>query len=471
MKSKPWPAARFVALLGIGLSLLCGCGKHNEAGIAAAAEAQALPSRIAIQAKHLGWGMHSANLTLVLSNRVYRAGSFTVEPVLVSNLIAAAQRPWPQAGSWVEFPIDFENLGLNAAWAKTNQQRLLELFSGDPKSAPFPNASGRQRRWLTNALADIRQLEASVRHLYEQVWTDDSPSMSLQFEDDGGRFVAEPLQISTKSQWPFLLPWQVRVGTNQFVSGNADISRAVAAILPPGFLLRDRLDRDPAQLVDYGFFSVVHNYLIQSTLEETFGESAHLPRGFRLEQCWITAASRDRIPEAIQATAHRTNWPGGLTAPVSSRIACGVATNLDAALAEAGAKVELLLQQPWLRQRVLNTTNISVQLLERSPDQPWMRTHMNQARRNAFYDRIQSEFSRTIGFTMRESGERVSEWALFEDGRLLLYGFAGDGVLDWSPAELGFRGDSRLLQSSGSINYVGVFVGPDGKIAEVVAPE
>jgi hypothetical protein len=38
------------------------------------------------------------------------------------------------------------------------------------------------------------------------------------------------------------------------------------------------------------------------------------------------------------------------------------------------------------------------------------------------------------------------------------------------PAELGFEGDERMLRSS-TINLVGIFVGPEGTITEVVPPE
>jgi hypothetical protein len=94
---------------------------------------------------------------------------------------------------------------------------------------------------------------------------------------------------------------------------------------------------------------------------------------------------------------------------------------------------------------------------------------MDEVGRAAFYDRIQPALRRSLGFSLRE-GQRVSEWAILEDGRLLLYGFTGDGVLDWKPDELGFQGDQRMLHSS-TINRVGVFMGPTGTITEVVLPE
>jgi hypothetical protein len=59
---------------------------------------------------------------------------------------------------------------------------------------------------------------------------------------------------------------------------------------------------------------------------------------------------------------------------------------------------------------------------------------------------------------------------VLDDGRLLLYGFTGNGVLDWKPVDLGFQGEPRMLQSM-LINFVGVFVDAEGQITEVVPPE
>ncbi len=121
--------------------------------------------------------------------------------------------------------------------------------------------------------------------------------------------------------------------------------------------------------------------------------------------------------------------------------------------------------------RLSRSNNVTVGVEpERSPDHQWLRGHMDKVGRASFYDRIQPALRRSVGFVLREGPQRSSEWAMLEDGRVLLYGFTGSGVLDWQPGELGFRGDSRLLRSY-SINFIGVFVGPDGKLTEVVQPD
>jgi hypothetical protein len=205
-----------------------------------------LPNQIIITAEHSGWGFRSTNLTLVLSNGVYGAGSYAVAPNLVSNLIALAKRPWPRppTNSWPSFMIDPANFGLDDAWLRTNYPRLLQSFSTNTDNMPFPNASEQQRAWLTNALGDIGLLGEVLRDCFRVSWTDDYPKLELRFEQDDGKTVEQVCRLSTSAQQAFMLPWQVYDGTNELTSGNADISRAVMRILPQGFLLRDRLEGD-----------------------------------------------------------------------------------------------------------------------------------------------------------------------------------------------------------------------------------
>ena len=436
-----------------------------------------LPTQIVIRAEHFGWGFRSTNLTLTLSNGVYAAGTYTVAPALISNLMAVAKRPWPQppTNAWPRFIVDPVNLGLDAAWLKTNYQPLLQSFSTNSGKGPFPNTSERQRAWLTNALADLDLLGEGLRGLFAGgMWTDDYPSLELRFEHDDGHTVEQVFRLSTRAQPWFMLPWQVYDGAREFTSANADISRAVVQVLPPGFLLRDRLDADVFQMVRTGFLRLpkVNQFIQKSTLEETLGDEVKtFLQVFERPYCVISGGGYVGYPDSFTATLHRTNWPKGLTMSIQTGVEHGVVTNLKAILDNADGRVAPLLKQEWLMSRFKSPGGLSAEVkAEGSPDHQWLRGHMDKVGRAAFYDRIQPALRRSLGFLLREGSQRASEWAILEDGRLLLYGFTGDGVWDWKPDELGFQGDERMLHSS-TINRVGVFVGPEGTITEVVRPE
>jgi len=454
-----------------------------------------MPTHIVIRSDQFGRGsFKSTGHTLVLSNGVYAAETYTVAPALISNLMAVAKRPWPKpsTNTWHGFAIDPANLGLNAAWVKSNYQRLLESYSDKSRREAFPNASERQRAWLTNALGDLELLGDGLRGCFAGFLTDDYPSLELRFENHDGQHVEQVFRLSTMAHLRFMLPWEVCDGSHEFTSGNADISRAVVQILPPGFLHGDRLDGDLFQVVLGGFVESqqVHAFIKKSTLEDTLGDEVDAPpQGVELRTCSISGRSYERYPDTFRATLHRTNWPERLTMAIESGIERGVVTNLKAILSRADARAAPLLKQQWLVSRVKGPGNVSLEVKpEGSLDQQWPRGQMAKAGLAAFYDRIQPALGRALGLLLREGPGRASEWAILEDGRILLYGFSGDGVLDWTPEELGLQGDQRLPRPSdveramalvldwkhdqfGFVNRVGVFVGPQGTITAFVPSE
>jgi hypothetical protein len=216
------------------------------------------PTLIVINAEHDNWVFTSTNLTLIFSNGVYAAGTYTVAPALVSNLMAVAKRPWPEPATkaWPRFTIDLANVGLTPAWVQTNYPRLLEAVCGDSEKGPFRNVSEQRRAWLTNALADIEVLGESLRAYLGMRSLENHPSLELRFEHDDGQIVEQVFRLSTRAQPRLMLPWKVCEGTNEFTSGNADISRAVARILPPGFMYRDWLNGDLVLMIRDGLSSV-----------------------------------------------------------------------------------------------------------------------------------------------------------------------------------------------------------------------
>jgi hypothetical protein len=218
--------------------------------------------------------------------------------------------------------------------------------------------------------------------------------------------------------------------------------------------------------------SQVNQFIEKSTLEQTFGPEANrFMQGSELQNRSVSGSSFIRYPDIFMASYHSSNWPQGLKMPLKTGIEHGVVTNLVAILDNADRRVGPLLKQEWLVSRLNRPGGPSAEVkAEGSPDHQWLRGHMEKAGRAVFYDQIQPALRRSLGFLLREGPRRASEWAILEDGRLLLYGFSGDGVLDWKPEDLGFEGVQRTRDLF-TIKRVGVFVGPEGAITEVVRPQ
>jgi hypothetical protein len=421
-------------------------------------------SKVTIQGSQMGWSSEKANLTLVRSNAQFVGTLHSVPEAVVSNLLAVMRGP-PRT------QIDPDNLGLTPAWLQSNRDRLLTAFGGETSGAIFPLASPRQRAWLTNALFDLNLLGGAVRDSVNRFWTDDHPEIRIGF-DSGDRAVA---QLHSRMQMSFMLPWEVTLGTNIHTSYDAGISRAVASLLPSGFLNRKRIQGDLLSIIKDGFavHSTVQQQIKQMTLEETLGaKTDRFLREYELTNYAMHTGNNGRFPDGWMATLHRTNWPGGLVMPVHSQVEQGVVRLLPRLLDSADARVRPILQSSWVVGilRGGGTLAIEVDPEGTMANDPYLRGHMAKVGLGELYDEIKPLMEHGLAFTLREGTgfkSRTSEWILLLNGKLVLVKFSGDGVLGWSPQELGFRGREGELRGN-NYNMVGVFLTPEGQIEKVV---
>jgi hypothetical protein len=61
--------------------------------------------------------------------------------------------------------------------------------------------------------------------------------MKLQFTFEDGSIAI----VSSNSQQPFMLPWKVELGRATYITYNANVSRALAALMPKKTVNRSRI--------------------------------------------------------------------------------------------------------------------------------------------------------------------------------------------------------------------------------------
>ena len=82
--------------------------------------------------------------------------------------------------------------------------------------------------------------EAAAAQLYNVMWTDDYPSMRVVVETTENWHIT----LSSEEQRSFMLPWKVEGLGKPFETHDPRLSRAIAGLLPEGFLDRERLVDD-----------------------------------------------------------------------------------------------------------------------------------------------------------------------------------------------------------------------------------
>lgn len=461
-------------LISIALSLpllatrLAAAGAQGDAAAAAPWQSDVDFREITvltIQAKHMGWGVVETNLTLIRSNGLFVGADHGVPEAAVSNLLAVMGLPPREK-------MDPANLGLTPEWLETNRDRVLTAFGGKRNDAIFPLASPRQRAWLTNALLDLDFLGEVIRSSVNTHWTDDYPEIHLGFSR-GDREVA---RVESWAQHTFMVPWAVVWGTNRHTTYDAEISRAVANLLPRGFLHRKRIQGDLFTLLTGRLENhpKLQAEIGRMVLEESLeADASRFLCEFELTHCRVWGGgSSGGFPSTWVAVLHRTNWPARLQMPVQTRVEQGVVPLLRRLLDSADARVQPVLRNRWLVSLVQGEERYTIEVSpEGSPaDDGIMRGHAAKVGLGGFHDEHQSLMQRGLFFTLRDNtgrSTRTSGWFVLPEGRLLLVWFEGDGVLGWTPQELGFRGLEKHLRDY-SYNMVGVFVTSNGQIEKVV---
>ena len=179
---------------------------------------------------HSQWGglgrPGRSDLLIQLQNGQYVANGRTIPGEQITALLTAMEQPR------LAEP-DPENLGIAAQWL----QNHVEVAGRYAIYFDYQAGYADQQDLFRTAFTDEQTIQARLKSLYQSFHTDDYPGMSVQLAFDDG----ELLTACSDSQHPFMIPWKIARGGKTAETYNANISRALLALLPAKFTNRENL--------------------------------------------------------------------------------------------------------------------------------------------------------------------------------------------------------------------------------------
>ncbi|HEY0782762.1 MAG TPA: hypothetical protein VGE98_09925 [Thermoanaerobaculia bacterium] len=271
---------------------------------------------------------------------------------LAALLRALEAPPLPEA--------DLQNLGITKAWLVDNVSSALEQrFDHGNIASALKEADGRwsharltteERERFATAFTD---LDLVGPHLKDGigigiVYTDDYPTLAATLTLRGG----ETIRVSSKRQQGlFMLPWEVERAGVAFFTYNADINRALVALMPKGFANRDRI-------AGRWLRSEIATWVVSAKALTWGAEAARRRFGPALGERYEILESRFGSENTIDlAAGDRNLWVARLrdrSLPAQFDIAAAIPfradglVGLDAFRKGIDRNVTLVLSQPWL---------------------------------------------------------------------------------------------------------------------------
>ena len=125
------------------------------------------------------------------------------------------------------------NLGVTSQWLQAHVEEAGKYAT----FLDYAAGTKQQKELFRSSFTNEQTIQKRLSSLYASFHTDDYPHMSIEVTLND-----ETTQtVKSDSQHPFMIPWNVSRGGITTETYNADISRALLALLPPEFTNRESL--------------------------------------------------------------------------------------------------------------------------------------------------------------------------------------------------------------------------------------
>lgn len=307
-----------------------------------------------------GLGTPALNeLTITRKASSYYYDDKKVDAQLVDRLVKALNEPR------IAKP-DLANIGVTQAWLNANAEKGIKEYAEFYYSTSATNL----KDLYLSTFKDVNFMKRLLPSLYKVRWTDDYPRVEVKvIEDSGSKVVA-----TSEAQQLFMLPWEVTSGGRKVKTFNADVARAITALIPKKFPNRERMSgEDLSRVLAEAVMHEIEDKWDALDAENKAGKYLTLLRGtYSVEWAelngyhnvdygkeWVNGNSQQ---DNLRAKLTRKDVPKNFSFGIALPFQDGKVENVDRFIASIDAYRNLILSVPWLRKFITTHPQLDYEL-------------------------------------------------------------------------------------------------------------
>jgi hypothetical protein len=406
-----------------------------------------------------------SNLLIIRKSKGYYADGNKIETHLVENLLKAAAAPAMKQ-------IEPANLGITEEWLNANAEAGFKEYVGYQLSSVAPN----QQQLYLSSFKDIQSIRKILPAVLLGIWTDDVPYVEVEItEADGSKTI-----ISSDKQPTFMLPWKIEKNGQTFETYNAEISRALTALLPKKFTNRERLSGENFRyiLAQSVMWRIKENWNLLEAENKDGDAFSNLKENYEILSAeinphhgvdfgdeWEKGVSPGRNLHAI---LRKSDFPKRFAVALKLPFRNGKVENLEIFHDKIDAYRNLIFSVPWLKNHIENANGgIWLRFVtNRSFSEKAMKrfaADMNKIGKNELVAEIEKEQENIALISVGGGLEYYqSYWLVLPNKKVILWRYRYPLLLNWSEKDFETKECSDRI--SAGLKCIGAVIEPDGNI-------
>ena len=241
------------------------------------------------------------------------------------------------------------NLGITPAWLADHAGDAAKHFG----TLGEPNDRG-QQEFFRKSFTDLALSQRIIPNVVRASWTDDAVWVHIVLRFKNGTTIS----AESENQPAFMLPWTCQANGKTTRTYNADISRAIANLLPIGAVNRERLQGEGLEdQVVFEMPGALRGEWQRIGAEDIAGDAlARLRHNYTIRRSEVSEHIGLQFGpdppkpgvEILQADVRRSSFPTNLVVATVFPFEGGDAIGIDTFLQEGQRYERIVLDNPWI---------------------------------------------------------------------------------------------------------------------------